>query len=310
MVLPEGCKVADEGITDTPWEIIETTGNQQPHFIGVPTTLPESTALRDRLQAGSDDMAGVNDAMQGKQEREQSGFSMQFATNQGNMIRRRLFNKYVLFVEAIYKGYLSLIQRHWKTVRMIKVLGRENAYESIAVKGSDIIGGFDLVVEYGASLSLDPTSRREEIMALMPIFDKYEVDGKSVLGMLRLNELDGMFDLAELSETRQTEIFEHIIEENGRVYIPPRDKQDHQGMLAYCYKFVMTSEYRDLDEDIKALIDQHIEERENMEAVNISKPTTGLQPPGPAGEPGQLPEMGGLAQASMGAGAPLPAMGL
>jgi len=38
-------------------------------------------------------MAGVNDSMFGQQKREQSGFSMQYATNQGKMVRRRLFNK-------------------------------------------------------------------------------------------------------------------------------------------------------------------------------------------------------------------------
>jgi len=310
MVLPDGCKIADEGLTDTPWEVIKMTGNQPPHFVSVPKHMPESSSLRDRLQAGGDDMAGVNDAMFGKQEREQSGFSMQYATNQGNMIRRRLFNKYVLFVEAIYRSYLSIIQRHWKTYRTIKVLGREHAYEAIAMKGSDIIGGFDLVVEYGASLSLDPTSRREEIMALMPIFEKYGVDGKSVLSMLKLNELDGMYDMVELAETRQSEIFEHIIEGNGDVYVPPREKQEHQGMLSYCYKFIMSSEYRDLDERVKILIDKHIEDREEIAAAGILDPqeaNAGANPPGPAGEAGMMPETGALGMPAMGQGAPLPA---
>ena len=313
IVLPEGCEINTDSLTDTPYEIIKTTGNQKPHFVGVPSLMPETGTLRNTLQAGGDDVAGVNDAMFGKTQRETSGFSMQYATNQGNMIRRRLFNKYVLFVESIYKGYLGLIQKHWTSKKTIKVLGREKAYESIDIKGSDIISGFDLVVEYGASLSLDPTSRREEIIALMPIFEKYGVDGKSILSMLKLNELEGMYDMIELGAIRQQEIFEHIIAGKGHVYIRPRDKQDHESMLKYCYKFVMTSEYRDLDSDIRALIDKHIDEREEMKAggiLSMQGANAGSNPPGPAGGLGEMPDLGGMEQALMGEGAPLPSVGV
>jgi len=302
MVLPEGCEVANDQPSNTPYEIIRTTGNQKPSHISVPTIMPDMTALRDRLQAGGDDVAGVNDSMFGKQEREQSGFSMQYATNQGNMIRRRLFNKYVMFVENIYKAYLSLVQKHWDTPRTIKVLGREKAYESIDLKGADIIGGFDLVVEYGASLSLDPTSRREEIMALMPIFEKAGFPINNILSMLKLNELEGMYDMAELGSTRQQEIFEHIIENKGSVYIAPREMQDHDSMLAYCYKFVMTSEYRDLDKPTRMMIDKHIKDREEIKAGSMGSAggaMAGPQAPGPAPDMGMIPEGGGMVQPPM-----------
>ncbi len=296
LVLPEGCEVGEKSMTNSPWDIIKTTGNQKPSFMTAPTIMPDMSQFRDRMQAGGDDVAGVNDSMFGKQEREQSGFSMQYATNQGNMIRRRLFNKYVLFVESIYKAYLSLIQRHWTTARTIKVLGREKAYEAIDIKGSDIIRGFDLVVEYGHSFSLDPTIRREEIMALLPLFEKAGVDYKTLISYLKLNELEGMYDINELAATRQQEIFEHIIASKGEEYIPPKDLQEHQGMLAYCYKFVMTSEYRDLDAGIQAVIDRHVIDREEMAGQKMQAPE---QPPGPPGEPGALPEQGALANNPM-----------
>ena len=43
----------------------------------------------------------VNESMFGQSSRETAGFTMQYATNQGNVIRRRLFNKYVLLTEAV-----------------------------------------------------------------------------------------------------------------------------------------------------------------------------------------------------------------
>ena len=304
MVIDEGADVSEDSITDTPWEIVKVTG-QAPHFIETPKLMPEVASMRDRHAGGVDDMAGINDSMYGKQEREQSGFSMQYATNQGNMIRRRIFNKYVMLVESVYRSYLALVQRHWKDDRTIKVLGREKSYQLYDIKGSDILGGYDLVVEYGSSLSLDPTSRREEIMALMPFFEKAGVDSRSLMNMLKLNELEGMHDLTELAKSRQQEIFEKIIEAEGQFYIPPREMADHKNMLIHCNEFVMTAEFRDLEPKVQILIEKHIKDR-----VTLSQGGA-VEAPAPAAEAGAPMEpataQGGLETPDMGAGQQMPA---
>ena len=305
IILPEGADIAEDSITDTPWEIVRVEGGRDPHFFEVPKLMPEVNQLRDRHHGGIEDMAGVNDSMYGKQEREQSGFSMQYATNQGNMIRRRIFNKYVLMVEGIYRSYLALVQRHWKDDRTIKVLGREKSYQLYDIKGSDILGGYDLVVEYGSSLSLDPTSRREEIMALMPLFEKAGVDSRSLMSMLKLNELEGMHDLTELGKARQQEVFEKIIQGGGEVYIPPRAMADHKNMLIHCNEFVMTAEFRDLDPKVQILIERHIEERV---ALSQGKAPAGQEGAAQPSEPITPPvEEGGLATPQMAPGMAMPA---
>lgn len=287
IILPEGAEIQDDSITNSPWDIIKITGTQPPHFMEPMPLPPGMTQLRDQMKMGVDDTMGVNEAMFGQQSREQSGFSMQYATNQGNMIRRRLFNKYVLFVESIYNRYLQIIQKNWDTPRTIKVLGKEKAFEAMDIKGADISGGYDIVVEYGASLSLDPTTRREEIMTLMPLFEKAGVEARDILRMLKLNELGGLYDRLELAHDRQREIFEEMIAKN--IYIAPAELQDHPNMLAYCYYYVMTTEFKYLDEDSKVLVIKHIKDREQM-AATVQQAATGL-PPGPAPDPnmaGQL----------------------
>lgn len=305
IILPEGADIAEDSITDTPWEIVRVEGGRDPHYFETPRLMPEVNQLRDRHAGGIDDMAGVNDSMYGKQEREQSGFSMQYATNQGNMIRRRIFNKYVLLVESVYRSYLAIIQRHWKDDRTIKVLGREKSWQLYDIKGSDILGGYDLVVEYGSSLSLDPTSRREEIMALMPLFEKAGVDSRSLMGMLKLNELEGMHDLVELGKARQQEIFEKIIAGGGDIYIPPRSMADHKNMLIHCNEFLMTAEFRDLEPKIQILIERHIKERVKLSQGGSLGPESGAQPAAPVEPP--VPE-GGLAVPQMAPGIPLPSV--
>lgn len=286
LILPEGTEIADDSITNSPWDIIKITGSQPPHFMQpmpMPQVVPD---LMARYKTGLDDMAGVNEAMFGQQSRETSGFSMQYATNQGNMIRRRLFNKYVLFVEEIYRSFLRIVQKHWEIPRTIRVLGKEKAFESIDIKGADLDGGYDLVVEYGASLSLDPTTRREEIITLMPLFEKAGVEPRQVMQMLKLNELSGLYDTIELAKDRQQEIFEEMIAQG--IYIPPEELQDHGNMLTYAYYYLMTTEFKYLTDPEKSLIRRHVREREQLAAAGAGGAALGTgNPPGPA--PGGTP---------------------
>lgn len=261
VLLPEGAELADDAITNSPWDVVRYTGNQQPSFM---EPMPFPAAAGDLLQLvkqGGDDMAAVNESMFGQQSREQSGFSMQYATNQGNMIRRRLFDKYVKQVENVYKAYLNLIRKHWNEPRTIQVLGKEKAFEAVDIQGADIDGGFDLIVEYGASLSLDPTSRRQELLQLFPLFQQAETDpaARKILSMLKLNELEGMYDRIQLAGDRQREIFEEMIATDR--YITPEESEDDVNMLAWAADYRMSAEFKYLSPDHQALILRHIRER-------------------------------------------------
>ena len=297
VLLPEGAEIADKSITNSPWDIVRYTGNMKPDFMEPMAFPPAAIDLLTLVRQGGDDMAAVNESMFGQQSREQSGFSMQYATNQGNMIRRRLFDKYVTLVENVYKSYLSLIRKHWTEPRTIVVLGKEKAFEAIDIEGADIEGGFDLVVEYGASLSLDPTSRRQELLQLFPLFQQAETDpaAKKLLAMLRLNELEGMYDRIQLAADRQRELFEEMIATN--MYIPPSESEDDAGMLAWAADYRMSAEFKYLNPDHQQLILRHIRERGERIAQQAmaGMPAPGAPAPGQGGgaAPGQLPVVPG-----------------
>lgn len=246
-------------LSNSPWDVTKVDSNQAPFFMEVPQMMPEMASTRINMVQGINDTAGVNEAMFGQQQREQSGASMQYATNQGNMIRRRLFNKYVLCVESIYKAILNLVRKHWTIERTIRVLGQEKAFESIALKGADIDGGYDVVGEYGVSLSLDPMTRREEIMQLQPLFEKAGITTRMSLKMMKLNELEGMFDKLQMAEDRQREIFEEQIATQS--LIEPEEFQDHENMIAWALDYFMTAEFKYLSESDKDLCREHLRRR-------------------------------------------------
>lgn len=304
LVVMEGSEMSDDSLTNSAWDVVKITGNQPPAFMTPPGQFPDSVDLRSKLQQGGDDMAGVNDAMFGNMKRETAGFTMQYSVNQGNMVRRRLFNKYTQAVESCYKAIINLVVKHWTDTKTVYVLGSERAFEAMDLKGTDVNGGFDLVVEYGASLSLDPQSRREEIMQLLPLFEKAGVDTKTILGMLRLNELEGMYDIMQLSAERQREIFEEMIATGG--YIKPRELQEHQGMLQFAYRYLMTSEYKYLPANLQVLIEQHIKAREELAAKSAAPSGGGV---GSSAVPTGMPPLPGLSVGGSGA-APAPAVGM
>lgn len=301
MVIPKNTEV-NLDMTNSPWDVVEVDSNQAPFFMEVPQLMPEMNGTRMSVKQGIDDVMGVNEAMFGQQSREQSGASMQYATNQGNMIRRRIFNKYVLCVESIYKAILDLVRKHWTVERNIRVLGKEKALEAIALKGADIDGGYDVVGEYGTTLSLDPITRREEIMALQPMFEKAGVPTRMSLKLMKLNELEGMYDKLQMAEDRQKEYFDAMLA--GQGYIPPQELEDHENMIAWALDYVMTAEFKYLEEDQKVLVKQHIRDRISMSAQEKSGGLSAQpQAPGPAGNPGELPAQPGPTEM-----APAPAM--
>lgn len=297
LVVQKGAGLQEDALSNSPWDVTELDTNQPPFFVEVPSLMPEMTSSRNNLIQGINDVMGVNEAMFGQQSREQSGASMQYATNQGNMIRRRLFNKYVLATESIYRAILNLIRRHWSVDRTIHVLGKEKALEAIDIKGADIDGGYDVVGEYGVTLSLDPITRREEIMSLQPLFEKAGVPMRTSLRMMKLNELEGLFDRLDLAGNRQKEIFDAMIATGG--YIAPKKYRDHANMIAWALDYFMTQEFEALPNEIQQLCEQHIEARGQLAAEETggAAPAGAVpQPPGPPGSvpAGPLPEQAGV----------------
>jgi len=291
LVLPESAEISDESITNSTWDVIKYSGSIPPNFmepLPMPSALPN---IADRMDKGIDDVCGINEAVMGDIKRETSGFSLQYATQQSNMIRKRLFNKDIAVVEWLYKTYLSLIVENWKETRTINVLGKEKAFESLSLSGADIASGFDIVAEYGASLSLDPITRREEILQMMPLFQQAGVAPRKMLQMVKLAELENAYDHIELAETRQREIFEQI--RISGEYVEPEELEDHINMLAYAYTYRMTAEFKYLKDTTRKLIEQHIKEREEMAASKVAgaapEAPGGMPPPGGMAPPGGMP---------------------
>jgi len=291
LVLSDGAEIAKNSISTSPIDVIKVRGGaRDPSFVP-PMQLPAAAYQhRETMRMGIDDMAGVNEAMFGQQSREVSGSAMQYSTSQGNMIRNRLFKKYTRGVEHIYNHTFNLVRDKWTEARLVTYLGHEMRVQSRYIRGTDIDGGYDIVGEYGTNLSLDPVTRREEIIALMPTLREAGIDPGRIRKMLALNDLY-IPTMAELGENRQREIFDEMLKTGIITF--PQDWQEHESMLAYSYRFRMTAEFWDLTPEQQSLINKHITLREEL-AASKTAAAAGAQgmtggPGGPTPEAGPLP---------------------
>jgi hypothetical protein len=312
LIVPEGADIEDEAISDSTWDYIKASGNANDiRPLPAAQLMPDAWQLRAAFVEGIQEQYGVNDSMLGIQRREQSAVSQQSSVEQGTMVHRRLMAKYSRCTEEVYVDALGIARNKWKTPRQVAVLGEEKAFESADFTGADIAGGYDLDVEYGTSLPIDPNMAREQIMLMMPALKEAGVSPREILRRFKLNELEAVLDRMEMAADRQREIFEEMIAKadpespEAAEYIAPRELEEHQGMLEYAYDFLMTSEFKYLPEETKLLLEQHIRERETMAAAGAQPPAAApnLEPlPGSPGVSGAItPDVGG---------GPLPATGL
>jgi hypothetical protein len=269
MVLPDDAEITEEGFGNSTWEVTKVKNmGENPYYCKPPEVYPDQSPMRSDIKEGINDVMGVNESMFGQQSREQAAAAMQYATNQGNMVRRRLFNKYTLTVESVYKAILNLIRKHWTVERTIHVLGNEQALEAIDIKGADIDGGYDVIGEYGTTLSLDPVTRREEIITLQPILEKAGLNPKSLVKHLKLNELEGIIDSFQKAGLRQKEIFDLMIAK--KIYIDPKPFRDHENMIAWALEYFMSSEFEALPLEVQQLCEKHIHDRSKLAALEKS----------------------------------------
>lgn len=280
LLVHESSELSDDSITSTAYDIVIWAGNMPPDLMNAAPLSQVVAHLRQQFKNDIDEVMGLNESMFGQQSREQSGFSQTYSVNQGNMVRQRLFNKFVRNTERIYTRLLLMAANRWKTSRIVKVIGDENIVETRALRGADIAFGYDVRCEFSASLSLDPMTRRSEIINMWPILKEAGLDQKKLVSMLKMSELGNTFDMSKLAENKMKSYFNRIIETG----IPqaPREKENHADMLAFAADYVMMEAFDKLPEPIKMMIEDHITAREDLLKAQLQPETApGAAPEAP-----------------------------
>ncbi len=299
LLLPSGAKMGKDAISNTSVEILSVeedpeNPDQNIQFMAPPGLPTSMTELRGSTRTGVDEMMGINENMFGQQSREQSAVNMQYAVNQGAMVRRRLFNKSVRFVRNQYKALLSLAVQHWDVKKSLAVLGEEKAYDVVELLGMDLYAGYEIDVEYGTHLPLDPMARRDELLKYFPMYQAAGMSQKSLISAIGMADLEYVQSLPDLVRDRAQEIVDTIIA-TGEQVDPASKFQDHAGIVAFLMEYVNTADFDRLPADRRMIIDEQIQMRIQLaaEQAQAGAPPAGNATPAAApplgGPPGSVP---------------------
>jgi hypothetical protein len=269
--------ISAEALDNDQFNVLRVQSAGQVYHMNPPNSLPDIATLRASTQASGEGVAGVNDAMSGKVERETSASALQQAAAAGNQVRRRIFNKFANYTKSINQSLLMISKENWDEGRTLNVLGKNGQFKRKNIKAFDIEGGYDFYVSYGEAFSLDPAMRRQEIMQIIPILQNAgAIKPHQIVELLKVNEIEMVYNMSELGKNRAKRIFDIIRRTKAQAPID-KEWEDHDAILEFARQYFMTDEFLDEDPVVQKLMLANMEER--VKVIAGQSPKLGGTPP-------------------------------
>lgn len=285
LLVPEECEIGDDSVSNNPMDILTYSGGVPPTLHAPNPVAPIIPQIREMYAKEIPEIHGINESQFGKQSRETSGSAMQYATQNGAALSTRTFTKYVQLVEDVYMDYLEIVKERWTLPRKISVEGKEKSFHVIQFQASDIESGYEFQSKFGTDFSLDPNQRRQDILQLMPLFEKAGVDMRPLLSKLQLNDLETVFAELDLAADRQQDYFDKMLTSPTMEYFPPEDLEDHKNMIVHAKLYVMSAEFFHIDNAVvRENIKKHVRTRIEMAGKDIAV-AAAPAPDGGGGQP-------------------------
>lgn len=279
----------------------------KPEFFRPVNVTPDVWKAYDILKRYIDNIYGMNEFSQGQIPRELSSYAVQLALEMDDKYRIRLFNKKKLFLKDVYLKYLAVTQQYMTDSRRLFISGIEEFQDDEFFQASMLKGDYDLSVEYGVYIPVDPAAKKQQILEFIKtgFFEKAGGDMKKAAALLIDGSMLDVRDAVAQSRRRQQAEITRIIK-GEKINVEPWDRdEDHAAEIE---DFCGTAMFEALDKSVQKAIWDHGEAHVQALAEKIAKGGQGVPPgaPGAPGAPGGAAPGGG---APMGGMPPLPGGG-
>lgn len=138
---------------------------------------------QDRIKADMEDISGQHQVSRGQAPGAgvTAATAISFLQERDDSILGTTYDSVERATEKIARQALSLVVDYWDLPRIVEVTGLDQAFDSLELKGSDIINGRNIRVEGGSSL---PTSKAARQALLMDMAKMGFITGDQMLDML------------------------------------------------------------------------------------------------------------------------------
>ncbi len=297
-MLPEGG--FNEDMIDNDKSLIGTynpASGGKPEFFRPVNVTSDVWRAYDIMKGYINNLYGMNEFSQGQIPRELSSYAVQLALEMDDKYRIRLFNKKKQYVKDMYTFGLEMTKQYVTEPIRLSITGVEGFENDEYFMSSQLEGEYDISVDYGAYIPVDPAARKQQILEFIKsgMFEKAGGNMKKAASLLVDGSMLDVKDSMETSRNLQNAEIARLIK-GEKVNVEPWD--DDGEHAAAIEDFARTQTFETLPRDIKEAIWAHGEAHVKTLAEKIAK--SGGQPGAPggpmgAGGPGGMPPPGGPA---------------
>lgn len=144
----------------------------------------------DRLTSEFDDISGQHEITRGNTPPQvTSGTAIAFLQEQDDSKLKDQTSSIEHAIEVLGRHYLKLVSKYWTEPRVVKIVGRDSAFEAKAWKGADLRGNTDTKTQSGSALPFSKAARTAMISEFMANGWIEPASGMEVLEMGSLQRL-------------------------------------------------------------------------------------------------------------------------
>lgn len=261
MLIDRGAKVNEDALVDSPLVPIEyqsSDGGRPPTPMN-PASLPAFVFKSyDMIVDMMQHLSGIRDFSRGVMAKNVSGFATNLMIESDNKVHIQLHERYKAGVKTVYELMLDLFYQHIDDGTLISIVGQEDEIDVMSFKQEMLEGGYQIQVDYGTSLPVDPVGRRQAIRELIE-FSRglgVNIDPVKTMDLLKLGDLMGAYDIPKAARKRQREEIKEM--SSSEQYVPVNySTDDHVLHYTEIFMFFQSKEYYVLPESAKIQLKKH-----------------------------------------------------
>ena len=257
-----------------------------------------------QLQQDMDDLSGQTEISRGSNPSQvTAATALSYLQEQNDTKLADTINSLEEGVEKMGRHILSYVSQYWTTGRLVRIVGNDGAFDAQVYKGADLGGNLDVRVEAGSALPQSKAAKQAFVMDLMKLFPQYAEKG---FELLEIGGIEKIYDDALVDKR-------HAQRENMKMAegepIEPNEFDTHEAHMAVHNKFRKSQEFESMDDQIKALFNQHVAVHQYAMGIMPGQPPSLMGAPGMQ-DPGMQPPPNGDMTGGMqgNAGPPQPGM--
>lgn len=247
--------------------------------------IPQTMAVElDRLTADFDDISGQHEITRGNTPSQvTSGTAISFLQEQDDTKLNYEVASIETAIEKLGKHYLKYVSTYWTESRLIKVTGKDDTFEALQWKGSDLQGNTDVRVQTGSGLPFSKAARQAFVKELM---DAGYLDPVLGMEMLSLGGLDRALDellidkrqaqrenlkmanldpemieqeVANQETLNQAMEIQTGVKEELKPFIPVNSWDNHEMHIMFHNNFRKTQDFELLADPVKQQFELHVQ---------------------------------------------------